>query len=296
MRVWILPLLLLPGLLLAQTPADSSATDSVDKTEATGTVKKQDSDSHILDDIVIEGNYEGNYEEDKPPLRLDLDFSDVVQFEDGITWHSADASLHLSQPDAAPGIAAIRLAAPDLAQIRPQPVKSFRAEFKNLKHWTLQITAADGSVYKTITGQGNPPETVSWGGLSDSGEVLKAGRNYAYNFMATDKAGNQGSFPGQTFTVPAFYVRKENGIVIGLDSELILMKDGYSLRPQAESYVHEVVSLVRYFGSDAGISVHCGNIDIAAFVARIAGQLVIDPADIAVHRIEKDHSLTINVE
>ena len=58
----------------------------------------------------------------------------------------------------------------------------------------------------------------------------------------------------------------------------------------------EVVSLVHYFGGNTRISVYCSSVEIAAFVNRIAEYLVIDPADIDVHRIERGNSLTIHIE
>ena len=80
--------------------------------------------------------------------------------------------------------------------------------------------------------------------LSRSGD---ADGLYSVRVKAVDKAGNQGSFPGQTFTVPAFYLRMDDKTLIGLDCKAVYMTDGLNLRPEARQYAQEVMSLVRFF-------------------------------------------------
>ena len=297
MKVWVILLLcLVPAVILSQ-PQNSPAGPGVTAAD-TGQPSHQDSTiDNVLDDIVIEGDYEGEHPEDKIPFTLELDFTDVVQFDDGMTWYSADPLLE--QQISQKNDAAIELGrpAPGFTGIRPQPVKSFQAEFEDLKRWELQITASDGSIFRTIAGEGNPPAEIAWDGLGDNDEPLQAGKNYAYDFIAVDKAGNRGSFPGQTFKVAAFYLQLGDTLVVGMDNSILYMKDGLNLRPEATDYIEEMAWLIRNYASTESITLYCGNREIETLVSGLAQDLVIDPSEIQIRRTAlEDNSLAIYIQ
>ena len=139
----------------------------------------------------------------------------------------------------------LKLSSIKYAQIRLAPVKSFHTEFEKLQHWQLDITAGDGAHFRRIDGAGNPPENLSWDGLSDNGEPLRAGENYAYSFTATDQAGNRRTFPGTSFRVPAFSLQLGDSLLVELGQSTLFSKDGLRLLPGAIDYAREVATLIR---------------------------------------------------
>jgi hypothetical protein len=273
-----------PFVLSGQTEQKTATPDSAQSVVPEN--KASDvADRNILADVVIEGSFEAEFEEDKPAVHMVLDFSNVVQFDDGMSWQSADPLVLQKRRDGDNGSMAMRLSAPEIALIRPAPVKSFRAEFNDLRRWKLTISAADGSIFRTITGVGNPLDTIAWDGLSDRGEPLRAGENYAYHFTAVDKAGNQGSFPGETFTVPAFCLELGSVLMVGLDARNISPENGLHLNPAAHAYASEIASLIRYYSRTGTVRVETGFSDAEDFVELLANDLVMAPEQIQIRRI-----------
>jgi hypothetical protein len=226
-----------PALFAQENPA---AEDSLQ------TAAGQDS-SHILDDVVIQEKFEGIIKEEKIPIDVELDFTEVIKFQQSLRWDSIDSLFDDSNRQAIN--TEMFLSSPALTAIRPAPVKIFQAKFKSLDRWKLEITANDGSIFRTMTGKGTPASTIGWDGHSDDGQTLIAGQNYAYTFVAVDKAGNQKVFPGQTFTVPACFIKNSDGLLIGLDSALLFAADGLHLKPGARRYADEAASLIRYYST-----------------------------------------------
>jgi hypothetical protein len=114
---------------------------------------------------------------------------------------------------------------------------------------------SSGQKFRTISGEGDPPAEVSWDGRDDSGKPLTPGEQYAYSFTAIDKAGNRRTFPGDGFSVPALYLKNEQGIWIGISNSLLFSSEGYGLTPSAKNYSKELINFVYYYADQKQIRI-----------------------------------------
>lgn len=235
-------------------------------------VLAQENSKKVLDDIVIQETYEAGFQEEKPALNINLDFSDVVNIKERTSWQSVDQTDEIEKqmsPD-------VHISHPELARIPPAPVKVFHIAMTNIRRWVFSITARDGSVFRKISGEGNPPQQLKWDGKSDQGLPLMAGHKYAYSMTAVDKAGNRGTFPGQSFTIPAFYLQEEDTVLVGIAGPEIFSADGLGLTPDAEKYAREVAMLIRYFAKQPGVAVYGLNPHLELFLDMIRSDLIVE--------------------
>lgn len=234
--------------------------------------------SNVLDDVVIQEAFESEFKEEKIPFDIDLDFSHVVKLDLSLNWDSfdevQDPKSFVLQSDLP-----LRLSSPELTGIQPAPVKIFRPNFKQLSRWQLDISESNGEVFRTMAGQGNPPQEIAWDGKSNAGEPLIAGEDYAYSFTAVDKAGNKKTFPGSTFSVPAFYIFHDDGLLIGVDTSELFDREGTQLAAQAERYAREIAGLVRHYSQDGGLFFESDAPFVDHFLAILADDLFLDEDD-----------------
>ena len=115
-----------------------------------------------------------------------------------------------------------------LQNILTKPVKIFQAEFTDLSYWNLEILSSDGMIFKTITGKGNPPQTISWDGMGENNDILSTGQQYMYRFIAVDEAGNKRTYPGHPFSEPAVFLQLEDKICISIAESTLFSADSTS--------------------------------------------------------------------
>lgn len=87
---------------------------------------------------------------------------------------------------------------PDAVQARELklPIRAFESQlvFKipvltaAVREWHWEIRDADGKVVKTFAGQGTPPHELAWDGRNESGNSVRLGGNYHFNFVADEKS------------------------------------------------------------------------------------------------------------
>ena len=235
-----------------------------------------DSSQNVLDDVVVQTRYEGNFEEDKLPLSVKFDYSQEAVVGEKISWTSLAAiEPEPDQGEVAANVVVLHHSFPQYAQIRPNPVKSFRVNFDKLQRWQLDITAGDGSLVRSLSAEGTPPESIGWDGFSTSGEPLKVGANYAYSFTAVDKAGNKRTFPGESFTVSAFMLQKGDTLMVGLSRKAIFSEDGLRILPQANEYIRETASLIRYYLNSPTVKVETAYPAGDKFLSSLTEMLVV---------------------
>ncbi|MEX2445342.1 MAG: FlgD immunoglobulin-like domain containing protein [Alkalispirochaeta sp.] len=61
----------------------------------------------------------------------------------------------------------------------------------NLTEWEVEIRSPDGNVFKTFSGSGAPPRSVTWDGMSDDGTLVEPGRQYPVSVTVRDDAGHE---------------------------------------------------------------------------------------------------------
>lgn len=235
--------------------------------------------SQVLEDVIVEESYEAEFQEDKLPAPINVDFGKIVQVPKLIHWAGID-DQDLIPRDPAENFPGLEISSPALANIRPAPIKVFHTQFKNLAYWQLEVHKSDGSLFKSFSGEKSPPEFIPWDGQGDASGHLIPGRNYSYDFTAINKAGNKRVFPGKTFSVPAFYLRDENGITVAIAMSELVSEDGLKLESSADEYALEIAGLFRYFSNNEYISIRASHPTSDEFVGLVANHIRVDKSKI----------------
>ncbi|MCB9502707.1 MAG: hypothetical protein H6696_12290 [Deferribacteres bacterium] len=240
------------------------------------TTAETDTSANKLEDVVVQTTYQGSAEEDKLPLLVNFDYSHEAVIENRVSWNSLDQFENEAGESDESASFALHFSQPEYARIQPAPVKSFRVQFKKLQRWQLDITSSDGSLFRQIRGEGNPPENVTWDGMSDNDVPLHAGQNYAYSFLAVDEAGNKRIFPGNSFNVPAFNLVLGDTLLIGLGRATLFSADGLRLLPDARDYAREVATLIRFKDDLREVQVAVPSPAGERFLQMVADELVVE--------------------
>jgi hypothetical protein len=228
-----------------------------------------------LDDVVVKEKYEAKFEEEKVPVFIETDFSDIVEVPERLSWSVVDWRAYNDKRVNA--IFEFKLSSPELTRIAPEPAKIFQVNFRDLSQWKLDIFASDGRIFRSLSDTGDPPRSIAWDGRGDSGQSLIPGDQYSYSFTAIDKAGNRRTFPGEGFTVPTLYSLNQEGIWIGLANECLFTPDGYALATTADEYSKELVNFIYYYAQKGKITVKSNHPLTGQFLELFAGHLGREP-------------------
>jgi len=230
-----------------------------------------DETNNSVNDVVIKETYETGTEEEKLPILIKSDFTDLVEIQERIQWSSVPMAH--SEGYSTFDLFEFRTSAPELVGIMPAPAKVFHVNFSDLASWRLNIFASDGSNFRTLSGEGTPPLSIAWDGRGDSGEHLIPGHQYSYSFTAIDKAGNRRTFPGESFSVSAIFLNDAEDVWIGLSNDLLFSPLGYGLLKSAEKFSRELVNFIYYYADEGKISIQSKHPDTDKFLELVAKKL-----------------------
>lgn len=228
--------------------------------------------SGSLDEVVVKATFSAELKEEKLPVVLQTDFSKLIQIPEKISWAAvgvAGQSISENQWDSF----VFKLISPAFANIRPQPVKVFHANFSDLKYWEVHIFRSNGDVFYTVSGEGDPPANIPWEGKGNAGELLVPGHNYSFSFTAVDRAGNKKTFPGQTFTIPATFFADSSGTWIRIANSELFDSRGSSLSRNAGKYIQEIALLRNLYSAGGRISMQSQHSLAAQFFDRLRANL-----------------------
>jgi hypothetical protein len=231
----------------------------------------QDDHQKSLDDVIVKETFQVGTEEEKLPVILNADFSDLVEVKERIQWSSVSWDFEGEKP----GFDAfsMRLSSPELANIAPQPAKVFAVNFEELARWEMEIFSSDGQKFRSISGEGKPPKSIAWDGLGNDNTPLIPGESYSYSFKAIDHAGNKRTLPGPAFSIPALYLNDADAIWVGLSYATVFSPNGFGLTHQANDFATEIVNFIYYFADEGSISVSSNHPQTDQFLALIATKL-----------------------
>lgn len=224
-----------------------------------------------LDDIVVKEKFQIGSEEEKLPVVLKADFSNLVEIEERINWSSV--AWHFEGEKPGFETFSSKLSSPELTGVSPQPAKVFTVNFEELASWKMDIFTSDGQKFRTLSGEGNPPESIPWDGLSDDNTPLIPGESYAYSFTAIDRAGNKRTLPGPSFSVPALCLKDNGSVWVGLSYATIFSPGGFGLTRQADDFAEEIVNCIYYFSDEGSVSVSSNNPLTDQFLEMVAKKL-----------------------
>ncbi len=224
-----------------------------------------------LDDVIVKETYQAGSEEEKLPVYIDADFTNIVEIKERLNWGVVDWTI--TETNAAPEFFDFRFSSPELTEIIPEPAKMFHVNFEELANWKLEIFTSDGNVFRNLKGEGHPPSAIAWDGRGNSGEPLIPGEQYAYSFIAVDKAGNSRTFPGEGFSINALYLSDENCIWIGISNSVLFSPDGYGLTNTAANYSRELVNFIYYYAQKGIVKIQSNHPDTGKFLQLLAENL-----------------------
>jgi hypothetical protein len=227
--------------------------------------------SKSLDDVIVKETFEAGTEEEKLPVFLKADFSNLVEIKERIHWSSIPWKYEGEKPSVENFTG--KLTAPEYTGISPQPAKVFYLNFEELSSWKIDIFTSDGQKFRTLSGEGNPPKFISWEGRGDDNSPITPGQSYAYSLTATDRAGNRRTFPGEAFSVNALYLKEKDELWVGLSNASIFSPDGYGLSYQAEDYATELVNFIYYFADKGTVNISSEHPQTDQFLAMVAKKL-----------------------
>jgi len=224
-----------------------------------------------LDDVIVKETFEAGSEEEKLPVVLKADFSNLVEIKERIYWSSVSWKYGGEEPTVQNFSG--KTSIPELTGIAPEPAKVFFLNFEELASWKIDIFTSDGNKFCSLSGEGNPPKSIAWDGRSENNSPLIPGDSYAYSFTAIDRAGNRRTFPGGAFSVPALYLRQDNGIWIGLSYSTVFLPNGYGLSATAEDFATELVNFIYYFADEGRVTIESDHPQTDNFLALVANKL-----------------------
>ena len=224
-----------------------------------------------LDDVVVKETFQVGTEEEKLPVVLKEDFSNLVEIEERINWSSV--AWHFEGQKPGFETFSSKLSAPELTGITPQPAKVFTVNFEELASWKMDIFTSDGQKFRSLNGEGDPPKSIAWDGLSDDDTPLIPGESYAYSFTAVDRAGNKRTFPGPAFSVPAFYLKHADAIWVSLSYSTVFSPNGFGLTRDADNFADEIVNCIYYFADEGRINISSNHPMTDQFLELLAKKL-----------------------
>ncbi|MEJ2634160.1 MAG: hypothetical protein P8184_02580 [Calditrichia bacterium] len=229
--------------------------------------------SKALDEVVVKETYKAELQEEKLPIVMNTDFSDLIQIPEKISWAAIQPAADGSQNSGNWQSFPFRISDSHAANIHPQPARVFQAHFKDLNTWQLDIFRSDGALFRTISGEKNPPESIPWDGKGNDGSLLVPGHVYSYSFTAIDKAGNKRTFPGQTFSLPAVFFADTSGIRIRIANTELFSGDGTGLLPGASSYLKEIAALYNAYSEEDQIGISSSHASSEELLSRLGASL-----------------------
>ena len=113
-----------------------------------------------------------------------------------------------------------------------------------VKEWWLTIENAGGEVVKELSGEDSLPESISWDGITDSGEFIGGGVMYRYWLEVWYRDGSYSASPRRTFGISRkdFVTLNISGLGFELGSS--------TLRPGTRQMLSEVAETLHKFPND----------------------------------------------
>ncbi len=135
-----------------------------------------------------------------------------------------------------------------LPRIPVTPVATFftaEPEGHKPRHWQLTITDFRGSPCRNYEGGGKPPQSVSWDGKTDHGDMLRVGYPYSYVFTTTDKGTNTYNYAGESFRLPALDYRQDGDRVLELAGGELFTRQESELTGTGEDWLLRTADEIR---------------------------------------------------
>ena len=180
----------------------------------------RDSEGTVLRSFTIEGEDRVSIKFERPRISLDLDPRQAP----GLGWKNSWDKL-----DVFPALTAQSAMNPPRFTGRPwlqkyaqDDVVVFHPEAPDMTSWKLTIVDSRGKPAVVRQGEGSPPASLAWNGRCDDGSPAWPGLIYSYVMETVDPAGNQRTFSGRGFGLPAYRLTGEQeNLLVFAGSEIV---------------------------------------------------------------------------
>lgn len=146
--------------------------------------------------------------------------------------------------------------------------------------WSLTIADEEGRIFQQYEGKKDPPAELLWNGQNAQGKWIQPGHTYSPVYKFVDPTGSPYTRVGKPIQVSSLARPELNGLVIGLDSEVLFgsekafsspEKAGQSLLRDAADYIKrnytDVSILIRIFAATKDLADSQGE-SVQTFLAR----------------------------
>ena len=180
----------------------------------------RDSEGTVLRSFTIEGEDRISIRFDRPGISLDLD----PRTAPGLGWENAWDKVDVfpamtAQSALTPGTFTGR---PWLQEYAQDNVVVFNPEAPDMTSWKLTIVDSRGKPAVVRQGEGAPPASLAWNGRRDQGDPAWPGLIYSYVMETVDPAGNERTFSGRGFGLPAYRLTgDQEDVLVFSGSELV---------------------------------------------------------------------------
>ena len=252
-------------------------------------------DGAALPEMVVEAENKVRQTIDKGTFEIVLDAATVDSFFATMDEQALNVSPVSGLQPHLNNLEALRSEQPPhywLPRIPVTPVATFypgKPEGHKPRQWQLTITDFRGSPCRTFEGGGNPPESVSWDGKTDHGDMLRVGYPYSYVFTTTDKGTNTYNYAGESFRMPALDYRRDGDRVLEIAGGELFPRQESELTATGENWlVRSADEIRRHPYSPVRVVVTAETLTLADERARLVAAYLADSMIVPREQIETE--------
>jgi hypothetical protein len=292
-------LLVIPGRMFAQTPADTAKKAVVlpdtgakaagqDTTAAraagqdtttevpvsdtgTGGVPKGE---HELGTQVIQAQEKLKIEDLKPPFFPKIDPYEPINSVLRLEKYVYDDHVYTTIDSlSVPGnyLHSSYLRTPVVDRLIRGDVLVFLPKFENnVSNWELAVSNSDGQTVRRVDRKGNPPNIITWDGRDDQGNVINTGETYDFTFFAYDAIGNQTRIPGRPQRISGMLYQDNGEWIVSVAADGIFETRDTRLVAGADRWLTEIANAVKEnFKNEVVVYVYTDQEDLSTERANI---------------------------
>ncbi len=203
-------------------------------------------EKEVQEEFEIKAKFKGKIDERKPIWKIKFDIFEAAYepFKNkGYIFDERFGKGIIKPP--IPSLASQELRKPWLQSIIRGEVGLFHPFYgRDVKEWKLIILDAKGNIFRTYSGEDEPPPKIKWDGRNERGEILDVSLIYFYTAEVKDEAGNFVKSPEKPIKLAGILWQEGINWTISVDGNEIFDKNSskiknYELLEEAKSIIKE---------------------------------------------------------
>jgi hypothetical protein len=201
--------------------------------------------------VEVKGKFTGKIEEKKIPLKLYFDPFDALTAYIQRGEYIYDKQLALNNELATtlyPIFASEQVIKPWLSGIVRKEIALFNPVYgSDVAKWEVFLRDERGGIFKTWSGEGQPPQNIFWDGRGIDGSMINPGITYYYSAEASDALGNVAKIIGRKLVLKGVLYNEMGEWVTTLRGDRVwagenstsITQDGFLLLREAADIIKE---------------------------------------------------------